>query len=147
MKKLYALLVVAFSVSSLAVAAPNTHSVDPPQRVDSNEKVVPITPSQITIEVADFNTALSFNLLDVRDARATAVTKTIEGGASLHLKATYRDPVIETCLIGASPLPADPLGPDNPASAAVQNNTPWPAWRMPADYDPTAIEGRQRSVS
>jgi hypothetical protein len=138
MKKLTAFLVVASVACSLAVAAPNTHSVDSPQGFDSNEKVV--TADHVVIQVADFNAALFITpvavLVDVRP-QATSTKVVAFSAAPVHWKVANRAPIVEIGLICAASPPTAPLGPDNPALAAFVH--PWPTWRMPADYDPTDV--------
>lgn len=144
MKKLYALLVVAFSVSSLAVAAPNTHSVGPRQGVDSNEKVVPSMTSP-AIEVFDFSAPswLANPVAVLADVRPPAVVAT-KVAALVNRKDAYRAPVVEAWLIcAASSPPTAPPGPDNPAKVSFVQIMARPAWHMPADDNPGAIEGRE----
>ncbi|MDQ5911895.1 MAG: hypothetical protein QG568_108 [Patescibacteria group bacterium] len=135
MKRILALMLVAVSVACLQAAPERTVS----SQADGIEKVVQITAPQINIEVADFNAAPSFSLLDVpRDARAIAVTKVADGSPAHWKAAAYRVQVVETSLICAvaSQPPTAPPGPDNPASVGFVKNTARPAWHMPAPDNP-----------
>lgn len=146
--RLIALFAAAFIVTAQAMATPNNHT-DILTTDVGIEKVVPITPSHATIEVADLNAALFATpvavLVDVRPQSAT--TKVIAFSAtSVHWKVAYRAPVVETRLAYAASPPIAPLRPDNPALAVFVQSMVRPAWHMPADYDPAIEVATHRSL-